>query len=67
MSDLPHDFEAFAAGEVVPLDPAGIALAAQALAIYEGDGRAYGEDPDTREGFAERARLAIGIYLSSAS
>lgn len=62
LDDLPRDLEAYAAGAVVKLDEPAVRIAAHALAVYEGDGRAYGEDPDVREGFAERARLAVGIY-----
>lgn len=60
--ELPRDLEAYAAGAVVDLDESAVRVAAHALAVYDGDGRAYDEDPDVREGFAERARLAVAVY-----
>ena len=63
-AELPDSFEEYAAGEVVGLDADAVAVAARALAIWDGDGRAYDEDPETREGFAASARLVISVYVT---
>lgn len=58
--------EDFASGELVSLDPAGVAAAARALAVWEGDGRLYDEDEEAREGFAACVRIVVGVYLGCA-
>jgi len=51
------------ASEVLPLDVDAVAEAARALAILNGDGRLYDEDPDAQAGFADDVRVVVGVYL----
>lgn len=59
----PGWWDPYVSGEVVQFDLDAVAEAARALAILNGDGRLYDEDPDAREGFAECVRVVVGVYL----